>query len=94
MTIVSNPAPVSVPICEDSYLEILSQADCGNWVLSLPPGLRVHQQELEQLLGKVFAGRPHSQENLQLAKQMSLNWCFSKCRQTGVTMAQCYQQAV
>ena len=74
---------------DDSYLEILSQADNGGWVLRLPPSLKVHQSELEHLLGKVFSGRPSSLENLALAQQMSLNWCQSKCRQNGVSLDDC-----
>jgi hypothetical protein len=86
-------AAVGVHHQEDNYLEILSRTECGNWILSLPPVLRIHQQELEQLLGKVFAGRPQSDENLALAKQMSLNWCFSKCRQAGMALEDCWREA-
>ncbi|HEY9772858.1 MAG TPA: hypothetical protein V6C81_03505 [Planktothrix sp.] len=73
---------------DDYYLEILSTSDNGNWVLSLPSSLRAHQSELEQLLGKVFSGTT-SLENLALAQQMSLNWCASKCRQSGMSLDDC-----
>ena len=68
---------------DDYYLAILSQADNGGWILDLPPSLQPHQPELEQMLGKVFTGRPSNTENLALAQQMSINWCLSKCRQNG-----------
>jgi len=74
---------------DDIYLQILSQADNGGWVLSLPPSLKAQQTELEQLLGQVFTGRPTSAYNLALAQQMSLNWCMSKCKKAGVSLDDC-----
>ena len=68
---------------ERFYLDILSESEAGSWVIKLPPLLSKHQGELEHLLGKVFSGRPSSKENFALAQQMSLNWCFSKCKQYG-----------
>jgi hypothetical protein len=56
----------------------------GSRALSLPPSLLVHQAELEFLLGRVFAGRPHLPANVALAEQLSLNWCISKSRQIGI----------
>lgn len=79
---------------DDPYLEILSPSDSGGWILRLPPSLKVHQSELEQLLGKVFSGRPSSNENLALAQQMSLNWCVSKCKQSGRSLDDCMSEAV
>lgn len=78
---------------QDLFHEILSESENGAWVLRLPPSLREHQQELESLLGKVFSGRPPSAENLALAQQMSLNWCFSKCRQAGKRLEDCILEA-
>jgi hypothetical protein len=82
--------------CNDErfYLDILSENESGNWVLTLPPELKAHQHELEQMLGRVFAGRPTSKENFALAQQMSLNWCFSKCKQVGKALEDCLAEAV
>lgn len=55
-----------------------------SWILNLPPRLRSYQGEIEALLGKVFSGRPRSADNIELAQQMTLNWCISKCRKIGV----------
>ncbi|MBI4534426.1 MAG: hypothetical protein HY711_10825 [Candidatus Melainabacteria bacterium] len=59
--------------------------DQDGWVVSLPPALKLYQRELEELLGKVFAGRTYLPANLALAQQMSLNWCVSKCREVGIS---------
>ena len=77
---------------ERFYLDILSESDAGSWVLKLPPLLSKHQGELEHLLRKVFSGRPSSKENFALAQQMSLNWCFSKCRQYGKALDECFSE--
>lgn len=66
-------------------LDIVSVSESGSWTVRLPPILREHQDELEFLLWKVFNGRLRSPENIALAQQLSLNWCASKCRQTGVS---------
>lgn len=71
------------------FLNILSQNTSGSWVLALPAKLRKHQDELELLLGRVFAGRPRCPENLELAQQLTLNWCISKCRKQGITLEDC-----
>lgn len=75
------------------YLDILCESDSGSWVLRLPPVLKAQQQELEQMLGKVFSGRPSSKENFALAQQLSLNWCFSKARQAGLALEDCWADA-
>lgn len=67
-------------------LGILSQAGGGGWIVSLPPDLKVYQDELEALLGRVFSGNNQRlPENFALAQQMSLNWCMSKCREVGIS---------
>ena len=72
-------------MADNCHLSILSD-DGITWVVSLPPRLKVYQGELEDLLGKVFAGRQRRPENFPLAQQLSLNWCMSKCRQVGISM--------
>ena len=72
------------------FLDILSQGNTGAWVLNLPPRLRAYQSELESLLGRVFRGK-ESTENLELAQQMTLNWCVSKCRKIGLTLDESFQ---
>jgi hypothetical protein len=76
------------------FLDILSQGNSGAWVLKLPPRLQTYQTELESLLGKVFSGRPNSRENLELAQQMTINWCVSKCRKIGMSIEDSYQESV
>lgn len=70
--------------------EMLTLSSSGAWVLSLPPRLRDAQDELELLLARVFSGRLRSQENLELAQQLTLNWCLSKCRKAGIKMEDCW----
>jgi hypothetical protein len=65
--------------------DILSASGSGVWVVNLPPNLRAYQEELETLLCKVFAEKQFRQENLDLAQQMSLNWCLWKCREVGIS---------
>lgn len=77
---------------EGFFVEILTQNASGNWVLSLPPMLRAHQDELELLLGRAFAGRPRCQENLELAQQLTLNWLLAKCRKQGISLEECLNQ--
>ncbi len=72
-------------------LDILSPGNSDAWVLKLPPRLQAYQTELENLLGRVFSGRPHSQENLELAQQMTLNWCVSKCKKIGIALEESFQ---
>ncbi len=64
--------------------DIVAPGGSESWVLNLPPDLRAYQGELELLLGKVFSGRPHNGHNLELAQQMTMNWCISKCRKIGI----------
>jgi hypothetical protein len=51
--------------------------------------LKDHQNELELLLSKVFRGKVNSPDSLALARQMSINWCVLKCKQTGQSVEQC-----
>jgi hypothetical protein len=75
---------------ETSYfVDILTQNASGSWILCLPTRLREFQDELEMLLGKAFSGRPRCQENLELAQQLTLNWCISKCKKQGITLEEC-----
>lgn len=71
------------------FVDILTQSPSGSWVLNLPGRLQPYQDELELLLGRAFAGRPRCQENLELAQQLTLNWCISKCRKQGMTLEEC-----
>lgn len=66
------------------FLDIVSQGSPETWVRNLPPSLSAYQGELEGLLGRVFSGRPQSTHNLELAQQMTMNWCISKCRKIGI----------
>lgn len=76
--------------CETRYFtDILTQNAAGAWVLCLPTRLRAYQDELEILLGRAFSGRPRCQENLELAQQLTLNWCISKCKKQGLTLEEC-----
>ncbi|HEY9683206.1 MAG TPA: hypothetical protein V6C86_16630 [Oculatellaceae cyanobacterium] len=76
---------------EEFFLQILYQDD-SSWKLRLPKELSSYQAELEQLLAKVFADR-HSSENFALAQQLAVNWCFSKCRQNGISVEDCLKSA-
>ena len=76
---------------EDYFLDIITEGEAG-WVLHLPDKLSAHQTELEELLGRVFSCRPRSRENFALAQQLSLNWCFSKLRQSGLSIEDCWQK--
>lgn len=91
MAIVREPIAYGGLDTTPYFLDILSQSTGGTWVLSLPPRLKPYQSEMEALIGKVFAGRPRSLENLELAQQMTLNWCISKCRKLGITIEESFQ---
>lgn len=78
-------------LTDDRLISLLSVSESGGFVLSLPANLKDYQPELEGLLGKVFSGRPTSAGNLALAKQMSINWCVSKCKQTGMSVDRCLE---
>jgi hypothetical protein len=82
-------AALHVREAEDTPPEIVSVSDCGSWILRLPPDLKDHQHELERLLFKVFNNLPKSPDNVALAKQMSINWCVSKCKQNGLRYEDC-----
>jgi len=72
------------------FLDILSQGNAGAWVLKLPPKLQVYQNELESLLGRVFSECPRSTDNLELAQQMTINWCVSKCKKIGIALEESF----
>jgi hypothetical protein len=67
-----------------NFLDLVAQATPDVWVSSLPPSLSAYQGELESLLGRMFSGRPQSTHNLELAQQMTMNWCISKWRKIGI----------
>lgn len=86
MIVVNTPSVVCPATTEsDTGAAILSVSSSGSWIVRLPPVLRDQQSELESLLLKVFADRPRSDENVALARQMSLNWCVSKCKKSGLS---------
>jgi hypothetical protein len=66
-------------------MPLVSLNETGSYVLSLPGFLRPEQKELEQMLGRIFANSSNSSANLALAQQLSLNWCVSKARKSGLT---------
>ena len=74
----------SAAASSDTQLEVLSRSTNGAWTLNLPPELRDAQNEIESLLGRVFADKS-SLENFQRAQQMTLNWCLSKWRKMGLS---------
>lgn len=74
------------------FVDILTQNATGNWVLCLPSRLKEFQDELEMLLGRAFTGRPRCPENLELAQQLTLNWCISKCKKQGLTLEECLRE--
>lgn len=91
MTMLRAVSTTFAPLESPSYfLDILAKDASETWVLHLPPGLKAHQSELESLLSKVFAGRPRSPENLELAQQLTLNWCLSKCRKMGIPLEESF----
>ena len=69
----------------DKFMPIISISDKGCMVLSLPNFLQGEKLELEQMLNKVFVNRIDTPDNLALAEQLSINWCVSKARKTGLT---------
>jgi len=87
--LTKTPTVYGVREHEDASAEIVSVSDCGSWILSLPADLKQHQPELERLLFKVFNNLPKSPDNVALAKQMSINWCVSKCKQNGLRFEDC-----
>jgi hypothetical protein len=71
---------------------ILTKAECGSWVVSLPPLLLANQDELKKMLVSMFADKKSSGENLALAQQLSLNWCASKAFKQGLSLEECWRQ--
>ena len=90
-TIAQTVLPHPPALAEEAMPRLLSVSENGAFVLSLPANLKDYQPELEGLLGKVFSGRPRSPNNLALAKQMSINWCVSKCKQAGISVDMCLE---
>ncbi|HEY9788601.1 MAG TPA: hypothetical protein V6D17_24655 [Candidatus Obscuribacterales bacterium] len=88
VTTLTQPNLIRAGSHNSYHREIVTQSEGGSWVLAVPPALSSYQHELESLLESVFRGR-RSTENLALAQQLSLNWCMSKCRQTGVSFEEC-----
>ena len=74
------------------FVEILTQNSAGSWVLSLPARMKDSQPELEKLLARAFTGRPRCQQNLELAQQLTLNWCVSKCKKQGVSVEEFFRE--
>lgn len=85
-----NPS-FSSAMSSEGIEQLLSVTESGNFVLSLPPTLKDYQQELERLLGKCFRSGASSPDSLALARQMSINWCVSKYKQTGQSVDQCLE---
>ena len=75
--------------CVDHSLEnimpIVSVKESGAYVITLPSSLQSEQYELEQMLNKLFAGHLTSPYNIDLAQQLSLNWCAIKAKKSGLT---------
>ena len=69
----------------ENLLPIVSVKESGGYVISLPSSLQSEQYELEQMLSRVFAGHLTAPHNLDLAQQLSLNWCAAKVRKSGLT---------
>ncbi len=49
----------------------------------IPNALKQYEWELERLIHKVFPHGLSNNENLNLAKQLTLNWCASMCKKLG-----------
>ncbi len=69
----------------EEMMPIVSLNDTGAYVLTLPGFLRSEQKELEQMLGRIFTDRNKCSANLALAQQLSINWCLSKAKKSGLT---------
>ena len=91
MNLLVNPYSSQV-LPTEGTTELLSLSESGNFEVHLPANLKDHQNELEILLCKVFTGRPKSEGNLALARQMSINWCISKCKQNGLSVEKILEQ--
>ncbi len=90
-----SEARLGAGACENKvFADILTQNSAGNWVLQLPQRLKTYEDELEMLLGRAFTGRPRCPENLELAQQLTLNWCISKCKKQGISLEDCLKEVV
>ncbi len=60
--------------------------DGSAWLdrFSIPDSLQSHSHELEALLNKVFKNCPVTDQNIELAKQLAINWCTSKCKELDI----------
>ncbi|MBX9693556.1 MAG: hypothetical protein K2Z81_14300 [Cyanobacteria bacterium] len=86
-----TPVQILTPPTYVQEDDIVSVSESGAWTVSMPAPLDAHKSELEHLINKVFANRLQSEDNIALAKQMSLNWCVSKCKQVGLPPDECIQ---
>jgi hypothetical protein len=75
----------------DPSQHILTKSETGSWILSLPPLLRPNQDELEMMLIRVFSDKRSASQNLELAQQLSLNWCSSQALKKGLSLEDCWQ---
>lgn len=56
----------------------------SSWIVSVPGPLEQYANELEALMNKVFKDCPKSSQNIELAKQLAINWCTSKCKELDI----------
>jgi hypothetical protein len=68
----------------EKLMPIVSVKESGTYVIRLPVSLQNEQYELEQMLNRLFAGHLTSPYNIDLAEQLSLNWCAVKARKNGL----------
>ena len=73
---------------EHQIVEVMDEC----WQLNIPNELKQHKEELAGLLDKVFNNCPKSQQNVELAKQLALNWCTSKCKELDIPVENCMSQ--
>jgi hypothetical protein len=66
-------------------MPIVSLNETGTYNLTLPGFLRAEQNELEQMLSRIFADQNNCSANLALAQQLSINWCMSKAKKNGLS---------
>jgi hypothetical protein len=67
----------------ENLMPIVSVEASGAYAISLPSSLQSEQHELEQMLNRLFAGHLNSPCNVDLAQQLSLNWCATKLKLGG-----------
>jgi len=75
----------------EELLPIVSVKESGSYVIRLPISLQNEQYELEQMLNRLFAGHLTSPCNIDLAQQLSLNWCAQKAKKSGL-IEKCFCQ--